>query len=102
MENLPRNAALAAVFTLLASACGSGSSSGEGEEGGDGEAESDGDGQYDPVTNSVTWTATSTPGVPAERWITAIWIGSEMIVWSGSVGDDEASSILNTGARYRP
>src|SRR5213080_326210 len=45
-----------------------------------------------------TWTATSTTGAPAARERhTAVWTGSEMIVWGG-VG----SSLFNTGGRYNP
>ena len=40
-------------------------------------------GRYDPSTNS--WTATSTTNAPSARaWHTAVWTGSEMIVWGGS------------------
>src|SRR5947207_2571937 len=47
-----------------------------------------------------TWTATSTgTNAPAARELhTAVWTGSEMIVWGGFNG----SSILNTGGRYNP
>jgi len=46
-----------------------------------------------------TWTATSTITEPPRRSEhTAIWTGSEMIVWGG-VGD---SGYLNTGRRYNP
>ena len=39
-------------------------------------------GRYNPGTDS--WTATSTNGAPAGRyWHTAVWTGSEMIVWGG-------------------
>ena len=39
-------------------------------------------GRYDPSTNS--WTATSTANVPTARSNhTAVWTGSEMIVWGG-------------------
>ena len=39
-------------------------------------------GRYDPGTDS--WVATSTTGAPAARgWPTAVWTGSEMIVWGG-------------------
>lgn len=42
------------------------------------------------------WTATSTTGAPSERLFhTAVWTGSEMIVWGGSGGG-------NTGGRYNP
>jgi N-acetylneuraminic acid mutarotase len=46
-----------------------------------------------------TWTATTTVNAPdARRWHTAVWTGSEMIVWGGFDG----SSALNTGGRYNP
>src|SRR5438034_8347126 len=51
-------------------------------------------GRYNPGTDS--WTATSTTSAPAARERhTAVWTGSQMIVWGG-VG----SSVLNTGGRY--
>ncbi len=54
-------------------------------------------GRYNPSTNS--WTATSLTNAPDARAIqTAIWTGSEMIVWGGLGGSDA----LNTGARYNP
>ena len=54
-------------------------------------------GKYSPTTNS--WTATSTSNAPSERsWHTAVWTGSEMIVWGG----DGYSGFLNTGGRYNP
>ena len=53
--------------------------------------------RYDPTTNS--WASTSTgANVPAVRaGHTAVWTGSEMIVWGG-VGAD----YLDTGGRYNP
>ena len=43
-----------------------------------------------------TWTATSTSNAPSSRaGHTAVWTGSEMIVWGGYNG-----SYLNTGGRY--
>jgi N-acetylneuraminic acid mutarotase len=47
-----------------------------------------------------TWTDTSTPPhAPSGRQIhTAIWTGSEMIVWGG----ESRHSIVNTGGRYDP
>ncbi len=53
-------------------------------------------GRYNPITNS--WTATSTANAPAPRTNhTAVWTGSEMIVWGGNdVG------AFNTGGRYNP
>jgi len=54
-------------------------------------------GRYNPDTDS--WTATSTANAPAGRYIhTAVWTGTEMIVWGGA---DETSS-LSTGGRYDP
>ena len=52
-------------------------------------------GRYDPGTNS--WTPTNTYNVPEPRSShTAVWTGSEMIVWGGN-GQDIFSSTLNTG-----
>jgi len=46
-----------------------------------------------------TWTPTSTASAPdARAYHTAVWTGSEMIVWGGSPG----SPFLNTGGRYDP
>src|SRR5881628_2871577 len=54
-------------------------------------------GRYNPGTDS--WTATSTTSAPAARQQhTAVWTGSEMIVWGGTDG----SSFFNTGGRYNP
>jgi hypothetical protein len=61
-------------------------------------------GRYNPTTDS--WTATSRPFVPCGMTNcplgfhahTAVWTGSEMIVWGGSV----SGSIYNTGGRYNP
>src|SRR5437667_239686 len=53
--------------------------------------------EIDPCTDD-TWTATTTTNAPSARsYPTAIWTGSEMIVWGGraSVGND-----LNTGGKY--
>jgi N-acetylneuraminic acid mutarotase len=54
-------------------------------------------GRYDPDTD--TWTATSTVNAPdARAGHTAVWTGSEMIVWGGA----DNSNALNTGGRYNP
>ena len=46
-----------------------------------------------------TWTAASTIGAPVARvFHTAVWTGSEMIVWGGV----DFSGYLNTGGRYNP
>ncbi len=52
-------------------------------------------GRYSPHTDS--WTATSTTNTPSARAAhTAVWTGSEMIVWGGFGGGND----LNTGGRY--
>jgi len=52
-------------------------------------------GRYNPGTDS--WTATSTTNAPTARtYHTAVWTGSEMIVWGGR--DD--NGYFNTGGRY--
>ena len=57
-------------------------------------------GRYDPASNS--WTPTNTYNVPQPRSShTAIWTGSEMVVWGG-IGQDVFSSMLNSGGRYDP
>jgi N-acetylneuraminic acid mutarotase len=54
-------------------------------------------GRYNPGTN--TWTATSIANAPLARHNhTAVWTGSEMIVWGGAHGN--GSLFLNTGRRY--
>ena len=54
-------------------------------------------GRYNPSTDS--WVATSTTDAPTGRSIhTAVWTGSEMIVWGGYDG----SSYWNTGGKYNP
>lgn len=51
--------------------------------------------RYDPGSNN--WTATSTTLAPSARsGHTAVWTGSEMIIWGGTDG----SSYLNTGGKY--
>ena len=55
-------------------------------------------GRYNPSTDS--WTATSTTNAPtAPIGHTAVWTGSEMIVWGGM---DANFAALNTGGRYNP
>jgi N-acetylneuraminic acid mutarotase len=54
--------------------------------------------EINPCTGD-TWTATSTTNAPTPRsGHTAVWTGTEMIVWGGFGG----SSYLNTGGRYKP
>ena len=54
-------------------------------------------GRYNPSTDS--WTATSTTNAPGRRRLhTAVWTGSEMIVWGGW----NISTYYNTGGKYNP
>ena len=56
-------------------------------------------GRYDPSTDS--WTATSTVNAPdAACDHTAVWTGTEMIVWGGAACGPLV--YLNTGGRYNP
>ena len=56
-------------------------------------------GRYNPNANS--WTPTSTTNAPVRRTgHTAVWTGSEMIVWGGAVNSFPYYS--NTGGRYNP
>jgi hypothetical protein len=57
----------------------------------------DNGGRYDPLVDS--WTATSTIDAPSARYYhTAVWTGSEMVVWGG---EDVNNSFPITGGRYR-
>ena len=54
-------------------------------------------GRYDPTTNS--WRPTSAAGAPGPREShSAIWTGSEMIIWGGDTGQ----GTTNSGGRYDP
>jgi N-acetylneuraminic acid mutarotase len=56
-------------------------------------------GRYNP--NTDTWTATSTVNAPDGRTThTAVWTGSDMIVWGGQAGF--LGYYFNTGGRYDP
>ena len=47
-----------------------------------------------------TWSATTLTNAPSERWHhTAVWTGTEMIVWGGF---DNSGTRLDTGGRYDP
>src|SRR5439155_1183737 len=49
-----------------------------------------------------TWTATTLTNAPsARKRQTAVWTGSEMIVWGGDFSDG-SSHYLNSGGRYNP
>jgi len=53
-------------------------------------------GRYDPATNS--WTPTSITNAPDARFQhTAVWTGSEMIIWGGL---ERVGGYTNTGGRY--
>ena len=54
-------------------------------------------GRYNPGTDS--WSATNTANAPDARSShTAVWTGSEIIIWGG----DSGFFFLNTGGRYNP
>jgi hypothetical protein len=54
-------------------------------------------GCYNPAVNS--WTAVTTNGAPVARgWPTAVWTGSQMIVWGGFNG----TGYVNDGGCYNP
>ena len=56
-------------------------------------------GRYNPGADS--WTATSTTNAPTGREAhTAVWTGSEMIVWGGLAAPGPI--YFNTGGRYNP
>gem|GEM_PF-821369 len=56
-------------------------------------------GRYNPNTDS--WTPTSTTNAAHARWgHTAVWAGSEMIVWGGT--DPGVTNYLQSGGRYDP
>jgi hypothetical protein len=65
--------------------------------GGEGTLPLNSGGQYDPVAD--TWTSTATTGAPTARFgHSAVWTGSEMIVWGGA--NDVTRQTYNTGGRY--
>src|SRR5437879_13667963 len=54
-------------------------------------------GGYSPSTDS--WTTTSTTNAPSGRYNhTAVWTGSEMVVWGG----EDLFGLTNTGGKYNP
>jgi hypothetical protein len=67
--------------------------------GGYGNTYSNRGGRYNPATD--TWQATTLTNAPAPRvYHTAVWTGSEMIVWGGDGGP--FVNIGDTGGRYDP
>src|SRR5206468_8542782 len=58
-------------------------------------------GRYNPGMDR--WTATSTTNAPSGRAShTAVWTGSEMLVWGGFYFDGVNYVLVNTGGRYNP
>jgi hypothetical protein len=56
-------------------------------------------GRYNPITDS--WTPITTTNAPDGReGHTAVWTGSEMIVWGDTV--ENGITVLNTGGSYNP
>jgi N-acetylneuraminic acid mutarotase len=60
---------------------------------------------YDPATDS--WKPTSAAGGIDARWLhTAVWTGTEMIIWGGLNCTGDRSSVscnsINTGGKYNP
>ncbi len=57
--------------------------------------------RYNRTTNS--WTAMSATGAPAVRsGHTALWTGTELVVWGGAYYNGVSVIALNDGARYAP
>ena len=57
-------------------------------------------GRYNPIAD--TWSATTVTNAPVGReYHTAVWTGSEMVIWGGSYADPFPVG-LNTGGRYNP
>jgi N-acetylneuraminic acid mutarotase len=58
-------------------------------------------GIYDPVSD--TWQPTSLANAPLGRVVhTAVWTGTEMIIWGGMVQTGATVGPTNTGGRYNP
>ena len=58
-------------------------------------------GRYNPSTDS--WIATSTSNAPSAReGHTAVWTGSQMIIWGGAYFSGGPPDFFNTGGRYNP
>jgi N-acetylneuraminic acid mutarotase len=58
-------------------------------------------GRYNPTAG--TWQAVTAANAPAARAdATAVWTGSEMIVWGGQSVSGGVTNYLNTGGRYDP
>jgi N-acetylneuraminic acid mutarotase len=58
-------------------------------------------GRYNPASD--TWIPTTLTNAPnPARWHTAVWTGSEMIVWGGEAVGVNGLGPANTGGRYNP
>src|SRR5207249_2234372 len=56
-----------------------------------------------PPCTDDNWAPTCLINAPAGRsYHTAVWTGSEMIVWGGYRFDQSGTHYLNTGGRYNP
>ena len=72
-----------------------------GGSGGDFISNRSGGGRYNPAANTWTGIPNSLPNTPSVRSVhTAVWSGSEMIVWGGVGGG--AGTALRDGGRYNP
>lgn len=57
--------------------------------------------RYNPALN--VWTAMPTNGAPSPReFHTALWTGTEMLIWGGSATSNVFPSALGDGARFNP
>lgn len=59
--------------------------------------------RFNPSTG--VWSPISLSGAPQARWgHSAVWTGTEMIIWGGQTADTSGSpaTVLNTGGRYNP
>jgi N-acetylneuraminic acid mutarotase len=55
-------------------------------------------GIYDPSSDTWTTVNSTDPDTPQVRYLhSAVWTGSDMIIWGGQSGD-----FLDTGSRYDP
>ncbi len=56
-------------------------------------------GRYNPASDAWTWISNGTNCPSARTRHTAVWTGSEMVIWGGQ---DQFSTYLDTGGRYDP
>src|SRR5262249_44703053 len=61
----------------------------------------DSGGRYDPATD--TWSGVTLTGAPAARQDhTAVWTGTEMLIWGGRSSDSITMTYYADGGRYNP